>query len=144
MSRVIIKAEEYRLIGTESDKGYSIELSPYDMPREVEGSFDKESGVFHILFKYLDREEAVIKEISESLKMKLGKYSGKILGLEIEVRKGNIREIALVTVQEIDRAIEVELPRLKKYNEKANYKVVKSVIHRNREPIFGALAGANA
>ncbi len=142
MARMMIRAEEYRLQGTESGKGYSIQLSPYDMPKEVEARFDKDSGTFHILFRYLDEEEAVTKEISETLRMRVGKHSGKILGFEIEVARLNIKAIALVTVQQVDQAIESELPRLTKYNQKANYRVVRSVIDKNQEPIFGALAAA--
>lgn len=144
MGRAIIKAEEYQLIGKESGRGVSIELSPYDMPREVEGRFDKEEGVLHIDFKYLDQEEALLKKIGDSLKMKVGKHSGKILGFEVSVTEHNIKKVELMTVQQMDEAIDNAIPDLPRFNQRANYKVVKSILDQKRGPIFASLATAGA
>jgi hypothetical protein len=140
MGRVTIKAEEYQLVGSESDRGVSIELSPYDLPREVEASFDKHAGVLHLTFKYVDEEEAVSKEMRHSLKMKVGKHSGKILGFEIPVTERNIKKVEL----QLDEAIDSALPTLRRFNQKANFKVVKSILDRKRDPIFSSLAAAGA
>jgi hypothetical protein len=102
------------------------------VPREfgVEGTFDKD-GILHIFFRYLDQEEAVTKVISSKLRMKLGKHSGKILGFEVETTKHDIKEITL----NIDQAIQRELPRLTKFNQRANFEVIKSVIDRHRDAL---------
>lgn len=94
MSVIQIKGEKYDLREKDSGKGYSIELSYFDMPQEVEGKYEKEKGIFHIDFHYPDKEEAIFKPIGEDLRIKVGKKSGKILGFEVEVKKfsdpGNI------------------------------------------------------
>ncbi len=140
MTRVTIKAEEYELVGSESQRGLRIELSPYDLPREVETRYDKEAGVLHIDFQYVDQEEAVQKEMRNSLKMKVGKHSGKILGFEIPVTERNIRKVEV----QLDEAIDSALQTLHRFNQKANYRVVKSILDRKREPIFASLIAAGA
>lgn len=141
MGRVTIKAEDYQQVGRESDQGISIELSPYDMPREVDATLDKEAGILHVTFIYVDKEEAVPKEILNSqLKMKVGKYSGKILGFEIPILESNKKRVEL----QLDEAIDSALPTVRKFNQKANFQVVKSILDNKREPIFGSLAAAGA
>lgn len=135
MSLVTIRAEEYEKVGQETAKGYSIELAPYDIPREVEGKLDKEMGVLHIDFKYVDKEDFVPKQLNERLTVKVGKYSGKILGFDVAVKKYDIQEVALILTQAVDD----EIPKLTKYNQRANYKVIRSVLDRNRMPILSDL-----
>lgn len=144
MARVIIREEDYRPQGKESGRGLVIELSPYDMPREVETKYDKDSGVLRLDFKYVDQEEALNKDAGPGLKMRVGKYSGKILGFEFSASEQNIKKVKLVAIQQVDMAIDNALPNLQKFNQRANYKVVRSILDRKREPILASLAAAGA
>jgi uncharacterized protein YuzE len=105
----------------------------------VEGKLDKSTGVFHIFFKYLDQEEAIPKKLDDEITLKVGKNSGKILGLEIQVHKRGVHQIAL----QIKKAVQSEIPNLRKFNQRANYEVVSSVLDHKRDSIFSesALAG---
>jgi hypothetical protein len=77
----------------------------------------------------------VSKAFDDKLNVKIGKHSGKILGFEIEAAKHNIQELALT----IETAVEKELPRLEKFNERENYKLIRSLLQRHKEPIFAEL-----
>ncbi len=140
MGVVTIRPEEYQGVGkeTKSVRGLSIELSlsPYDLPREVEGRLDKATAIFHIFFRYLDQEEAVPKRLNDTITMKIGKNSGKILGFEIQVEKLGIQEIAV----QITHAVQSEIPHLTKFNQKANFEVIRSVLDRNKDSIFSEAA----
>ena len=136
MNRVLIKADEYQLIGQEAGKGYLIQLSPYDIPKEVSAQKDPD-GVFHVFLKYLDDEPAETRDLNERLKMKVGKNSGKILGFEVQVDKYDVHEVAL----QINEAVDQELSHLTKFNQKANYQVVQAVLNDNREPLFAGATG---
>lgn len=142
MSVITLKAKEYQVLAQETEKGYSIELSAYDIPREVEGKLDPKSGVFHIDFKYLDQEEAVVKKLTDELNMKLGRYSGKILGFEVEVAEHGINNVTLKLAQAVQAEISKEISNLRKFNQKANYKIIQSILKRKQEPIFADVAGA--
>jgi hypothetical protein len=134
MSTVKVTPSDVR--SSETDKGILIELSPYDIPRTVKGTFDKQAGVFHIDFEYPDKEESQSRSFNHKLNIKVGKHSGKILGFEIKVAKFDIKEIALT----IQAAVDEQLPRLEKFNERENYKLVSSLVQRHKEPLFAELS----
>ncbi|HKZ39938.1 MAG TPA: hypothetical protein VJ044_03200 [Candidatus Hodarchaeales archaeon] len=135
MTLVKIKAEEFTGPKEDAGKGLSIELSPYDIPRDVKGLYEKESGIFHIDFQYPDNEEFVPKRWNDKVTIKSGKYSGKILGFEVKVDKYDITKLALTIISAVDKQIE----SLQKFNEKENYKLIRSVVDKQREPIFADL-----
>ena len=135
MGLVRIRAEEYAPKEEYTGKKMSIELSPYDIPREVKGELDRQSGIFHIYFQYPDKEESVTNDLNEKLSIKVGKYSGKILGFEVKVVKYDINELVLIIVSAVDQ----QIPKIKRFNELENYKLIRSVVKREQKPIFSDL-----
>jgi len=135
MSLVTIRAEEYATEKQQIGKKLLIELSPYDIPSEVKGELDKESGIFHVYFLYPDKEDSISRDLNEKLSIKVGKHSGKILGFEVKAAKYDINELALTIVSAVDQQIET----LEKFNQKENYKLIRSVVDRERNPIFSDL-----
>jgi hypothetical protein len=110
----------------------------------VEAAYEKESGVLRLDFNYVDQEEAISKEVGHGLRMKVGKHSGKILGFDFDVEEHNINKIQLKAIQEVDQVIDAALPKLRKFNQLANYRIVRSILDRKREPILASLAAAGA
>lgn len=133
MNVVKITASEYTTSQQEGDptKGLSIRLSPLDIPLEIKGSLLND-GVFHIDFVYPDKEESTSRVFNEQVSVKIGKHSGKILGLEIKFLKHDIKEMLLT----LDAAVKKELPRLAKYNERENYRLINRLVQAHREPLF--------
>lgn len=132
MGSIMLRSEDYRIIGRETDHGYSLELSAYDIPREVKATYDQPGGILHIDFVYLDNEESVPKNLSATLRMKVGKHSGKILGFELEVEKYEIHTVNLT----LQRAVEAEIPKMKPFNQRANFQVIRSILERQQSRIF--------
>jgi hypothetical protein len=135
MSLVRIKAEEFKPPKEESGKGLSIELSSYDIPKDVKGRYEKDTGIFHIEFQYPDNEDCIVKQWDDKISIKSGKYSGKILGFEVKVDKHDITTLAITLISAVDQRIQ----GLRKFNEKENYKFIRSVIDKARVPIFADL-----
>jgi hypothetical protein len=138
MKAIKITASEYKRSSESGSTGLSIQLSPIDIPREIVSRFDKETGILHIDFQYSDNEECISKSFNDKVNTKVGKHSGKILGFEIKVAKYDIGELAVT----IETAVEKELPRLAKFNERENYKIINSLVRQFKEPIFADLAHA--
>jgi len=132
VSIITLRPEEYQLIGRETDRGSSIELSAYDIPREVEGRYDQRRGVFHINFAYLDDEESVSRDLDGTLRMKVGKHSGKIFGFELKVSKYEFNRVILT----LQQAVDAEIRRPRPFNQRANLKVIRSILDRQKAYIF--------
>ena len=122
MTRVVMKPDEYQAVGTESEKGSSTQLSPYDIPREA--TLNVKEGKLRIDFNYLDEEDSVPKVIDDIHKMEIGKYSGKILSLEVNIGKRDMRDVAAKLV----RTLESQGHRLSKFNQRANNEVIRKVL----------------
>jgi hypothetical protein len=112
VSIITLQPQEYQLIGRETDGGTSIELSAYDIPREVEGRYDPRRGVFHINFAYLDNEEPVSRDMDGKLRIKVGKHSGKLFGFEIKVSKYEFNTV----IPALEQAIDAEISRPRPFN----------------------------
>jgi hypothetical protein len=136
MKAIHIKGSDY--LTSEQQKGVALHLSTYDIPTEVRADFDETSGVLHIFFDYIDQERTQTRpqKLADHFCVKLGQNSGKILGFEVQVKKYDVKEV-LVT---ISKAVKAEIPRLKRFNQKANYEIVSSVLSRKRDDLVEAAA----
>jgi len=132
MGSITLKSEDYQVIGRKTDHGYSIELSAYDIPQEVKVGYIQKDGILHIDFTYLDNEESISKDLSSKSRMKVGKHSGKILGFELEVEKYEINTVNLT----LQRAVEAEIQKVKPFNQRANFQVIRSILDRQQAYIF--------
>lgn len=130
MTRVVMKPDEYQTVGTESEKGSSTQLSPYDIPREA--STNVTGGVLNIYFKYLDDEDSVPKIVNDHLKMEVGKYSGKILSLEVNIANRDMWEVAA----KLATTLESEGQRQPKFNQRANHEVIGKVLKSSLRPLL--------
>jgi len=99
-------------------------LSAFDIPREVLATED-ESGVLHIRFLYPDEEREGATSTDGPITIHSGAYSGKILGLDVQVRDHGINRIELLTNQ-----IDQKIQRLKRLNQRLNYQLIRGVLER--------------
>jgi hypothetical protein len=130
VSIITLRPQDYQFSGS------SIELSAYDIPREVEGIYDQQTGVFHIKFAYLDDEESVSRDLDGKLRIKVGKPSGKIFGFDLKVSKYEFNRVIPTRQQ----AIDMEIHRPRPFNQKANLKVIQFILDRQKAYIFADLA----
>jgi len=133
MSTVKIKAEEY--VTTTDDDGIKLSLSPYDVPREIKPAYNNATGILSIDFIYIDEEKPhpQTQGILDSVTMRVGQHSGKILGFDIDTRRyRNLTEICF----EISH-IAATTPGLK-FNQRENYRVVGSILNANKDAIWAS------
>ena len=111
----------------EHDQSLIVELSDYDIPREVAAS-ELPDGILQLRFLYPDQEESVIKKIDDVLSILMGKHSGKIIGLKVRVQQYKIGKIGLV-IEKIGE----QIASLSKVNQRLNYKLIQDVLEEKKE-----------
>ncbi len=137
-----IRIEKY--VTEAKTRGLGLHLSSYDVPRTGKVDFDKRTGVLNIEFEYIDQEPVIDGEQIDHIYVKVGKNSGKIIGIAIPVQKYKIGEVRLTVsnaLEAVDRALEQKISKLKRFNQRENYELVRSVLNQNRS-VMEATAAA--
>ena len=62
-----------------------VHMSPYDIPDAVRGEYNKYTNRFVIEFRYIGEEPWRAQTIAEHVVARIGKNSGRIYGLEVNV-----------------------------------------------------------
>lgn len=130
--KIQLHAQDYM---TDSNKrGLLLQLSVYDVPRLLTSDFDEKTGVLKIEFQYLDQEPARTEDLQNHLSLRVGKESGKIIGIDVPVEKFRIEEVLIGISHRLrDRAD--ALPR---QNQRSNYEFVSSVLDANKQSLAEA------
>ena len=77
------KYDELHEIGmTRGEDDTSEFVSPYAIPDRFRAGYDEKSDRYVIEFKYMVREASEVERVSDSVFIRLGEHSGRILGLE--------------------------------------------------------------
>lgn len=118
----------------EHEGGVTIEMSvsPYDVPNEVKGDFDKESKRFLIEFKYLQDEPWKRESHGEHVFLRVGKHSHRLYGIEVDVTAlgTDSVELKVQARERVNSALEAISHRHTHSNELVNYKAVESVLQK--------------
>jgi hypothetical protein len=116
-------------------------LSAYDVPEAVGGDYDNELKKFVINFKYIVEDEPVTyKKAARHVTFRVGKNSGRLYGIEIDVDKIKEKSVNLsILVPNVVEAIgKLESnPRL--VRRRGNYRLAKRVITENGLELLSAL-----
>lgn len=59
--------------------------SPYDIPEAVRAGFDFTTSQLVIQFRYIELDTAVVHNVSQLARMFVGRHSGRLLGMSIDV-----------------------------------------------------------
>src|SRR6266853_4092407 len=62
-------------------------VSPYDVPEGVRGFVSKDHKAFLIEFKYISQEDTIDRPQSESVKLRVGRNSGRLYAIELDLQK---------------------------------------------------------
>lgn len=106
-------------------------MSPYDIPEAVRGFYDAELGRFVIELRYVAEEE-LRNENREHLSLRLGKNSGRLYGVELDVDALKAQWVQLVTKALRDRE---DKPRRLK-----NYEVAQEILRQKEPELLEAMA----
>lgn len=75
-------------------------LSPYDVPNQVRGDYDEISKKFVIDFKYIDSEDVKALILDNHMSAMVGKSSGRIYSLMIDIDAIGAESVALKIKEE--------------------------------------------
>ncbi|HLN32487.1 MAG TPA: hypothetical protein VK395_32465 [Gemmataceae bacterium] len=121
-------------------------LSPYDIPQAVAGGYDDELHRFVIEFKYVGGRESLASiERDDQVTLKIGRYSGRLYRVEIDVKaiRAKVLGLSIHTPAElmaqVDKAIG-ELDRQPELTPRAgNYRIAKRVLAEKGGELFTGL-----
>ena len=106
----------------------TLSVSPYDVPRAVKGGYDKKKKRFVVEFQYIEEEPLTRKRHDSEITALVGKNSGRLFGLEIDVEKAGASQVELNV---ITNAIEVtgrDFPQ-----REINYALAKAALSNHSE-----------
>ena len=111
----------------------TITASPHDLPDAFRGFFDDNLNRFVIEFKYIGEEKVITEEShGEYVTLRIGKNSGRIYGIEIDVHAAKAEWVALIQKALTERSRVTGKPR-----RLANYEAARRLI-RERVPELAA------
>ncbi len=145
-----VTPSNYVVLGDAIEVG--ILISPYDIPDGVRGGYDKDLNRFVVEFRYMVDEEYRSLDVDDGVCIRLGKHSGRIVGVEVDVDRLNISEV-IVAVKDrsaaasaaIGKAMrnvdKMEDPRARR---RENYIVAQRVLEDKHDAIFDNMPHAVA
>ena len=117
-------------------------LSPYDVPEAVSGDYDDEIKKFVIAFRYIVEDEPFARQTGDSVvTLRVGKNSGRLYGIEVDVDKIRADSINLfVKIPEVvQQAIDKLESNPRHRRRRGNYRVAKKVISERGRELFSGL-----
>ena len=119
-------------------------MSPFDIPEAVRGSYDDESGLFSIEFRYPVMEKKTTRAAgAEHVTLVVGKNSERLYRIEIDVRSLGANQVTLQTIvpHQVQKAIEDFAPQAELRRD--NLKLLDSLLESRREDVYRDLPVLN-
>lgn len=110
-------------------------MSPYDIPTALRGYFDEDRDRFVIEFRYLADEDKKKESPRPHITLCLGKNSGRIYGIELEVQALEAPWVQIVAKALSERESQARKPRRTK-----NYEVARRLLRENEPELREAMA----
>lgn len=123
---------------TDSGVLVSTSPSPYDVPEAVRTNVDEGRKRLCIEFQYIGEEPMVVKPDAPGISFRLGKNSGRLYGIDLELEKINVTEVdgitGLITTTLSGLALSCNRPaRLN------NYTMVQQAVTSEKDTILGGV-----
>jgi hypothetical protein len=113
--------------------------SPHDIPSDIRGFYEESIERFVIEFKYIADEPLQSITDKPLVKVIVGKNSGRLFRIEVDVKSLDVREVQLqVRVPQIVQEAIGKL-RSKYLKRKANYDVAERILRDKKEQITDEL-----
>lgn len=106
--------------------------SPYDVPRAVKGGYDEKKKRFVIEFQYIEEEPLTRKRQDFEITALVGKNSGRLLGLEIDVDKAGAEQVTLHVITDAIDVTGKDFPQ-----RQINYELAKAALSKYRQILPG-------
>lgn len=127
-----------RLVPDREGVNVEISLSPYDIPEAARGRYDEEHHRFVIEFKYIEDEPWKRISENEAIHFRVGKNSGRLYGIEIDIDKASADpESRLNVLPTVVGNAMVRLQREKPNQAReGNYRLANQVIEEYQNELF--------
>lgn len=140
---VQVNSEELDKERSEVIRGVEVTVlaSPYDVPDAVRGRYDEDQRRFIIEFRYFDEEEWWRDEKDKHLALRIGRNSGRLLGIEINVDalKANEVKLQLAIPRLVSKAIERLRDDPDRARKRDHYKIAGQVIAHQQNQLLDSL-----
>lgn len=123
-------------IATKTSGSELVYISPsaYDVPSAITIDLEKTSETLALNFRYFDKEEPEDRKIDERLTLRVGKNSGKLIGIVLNVNEDQLPEAETAILHGIDMLQN----QAKRDNQKLNYRLVRSVLAHHLHSMIAA------
>jgi hypothetical protein len=116
----------------------TVMMSPYDVPQALRGEYEEKNKRFVIEFRYLGEEDTRDELYNEHVTLRLGKHSGRLYGIELDVDAMNASWVQLVTTALLDTESRLGQRRPRRPE---NYALAGQLLQRNAPVLSSAMAG---
>ncbi len=113
----------------------TIELSPYDLPQGIVGSYNEATGEFTITFEYIDDEPETRVSECEGIEIFAGIHSNKILRIAIHVDQPPHAGTAVIQLQ---TRVLGAIDRISQQKGQRNHEVAKRLLEDRFEDLVPA------
>ena len=146
-SWIRIKPRKYLALGDSIEAG--VLISPYDIPNGVRGGYDDDLERFVVEFRYMVNEEYRSLDADSVTRIRLGKYSSRIIGVEVDVDQLGfavaVEDRNAAAYAAIDHAMQnVEKIEDARARRRENYAVTQKILKDKQAEIFGNIQHAVA
>lgn len=138
---------KYVALGDSIEAG--VLISPYDIPNGVRGGYDDNLDRFVVEFRYMVNEEYRNLDADNGTRIRLGKHSSRIVGVEADVDRLGfavaVEERNAAAYAAIDNAMQnVEKIEDARARRRENYAVTQKILEDKQAEIFGNIQHAVA
>jgi len=113
-----------------------VSVSPYDVPTAVHGDFDEEENQFVITFDYIGTEERTQRAGEEPVQMEIGRYSGRIYRIIVDVNALGAEAVGL-NLRKVNEAIEGYERELTSADHD-NFRVARDILEEEGKELLAA------
>lgn len=138
-----LNPNDLALAKTESIQGVNVKVfvPPHQIPEAVKGFYNKTICKFIIEFKYIGNQEELYvdeKASDENVKFKIGKKSGRLFEIELDVDKIEVTKVILEVIKKLENRVTStkNLP-LELHTEASlsSYMIAKTALKNNQRAI---------
>ncbi|MDE3188948.1 MAG: hypothetical protein KGM96_15665 [Acidobacteriota bacterium] len=136
-----IQVEPSLRMRSEPRQGLQLTLfvPPHEVPQAVRGEFDKQLKKFVIEIRYLDDEDFKRETMDDTVCLRIGKNSRRLLGIELDTANLNVAQVQFQlkeVEEEIKRAVTKFLQKDQAQEERENYALAIKAIESKGEQLL--------
>lgn len=156
-----IRVKPCNYVASDDPVDIRILTSPYDIPDWVRSGYDDDLDRFVVEFRYMLDEEYRISDVGDGVRVRLGKHSNRIVGVDVDVdRPGTYRAPVPVedpradtynaikkAIQNVEETMNARARRTRRGRrgedaKRQNYVVAQRVLEGKHDEIFGEMQHA--